>query len=147
MHDFIQHCAHSEPESPPFFNLNDRKFHIWHILFKCPVKRLSSNISTYLAYKYVRINRGTLNNVIRMDPLAAEPRWYLSSLHMAVRTGESVGLRKYQNATAPANANCWQAERANRIFLVRLFPTRVWLIVVDISSPTEYKFACPNQTD
>lgn len=110
MHDFIQHCAHSEPESPPFFNLNDKEFHIGNYsllrLFKVSNKELYLKSSTYLAYKYVRINRGTLNNVIRMDPLAAEPRWYLSSLHMAVRTGESVGLRKYQNATAPANANC-----------------------------------------
>lgn len=47
--------------------------------------------------------------VIRMEPLAAEPRWYFMSLHNAMPTGESVGLRKYQNATAPASANCWQA--------------------------------------
>lgn len=45
-----------------------------------------------------------------MDPLAAEPKWYFTSLHRAVPTGESVGFRKYQNATAQANINCWQAK-------------------------------------
>lgn len=44
--------------------------------------------------------------VIRIDPFAADPKLYFKSLQMAVVTGESVGLRKYQNATAPAKANC-----------------------------------------
>lgn len=52
------------------------------------------------------MRRGTLNSVMRIDPLAAEPRWYFTSLLNAKPTGESVGLRKYQNATAPANASC-----------------------------------------
>lgn len=46
---------------------------------------------------------------MRMDPFAAEPKWYLTSLLKAVPTGEFVGFLKYQNATAAANTNCWQA--------------------------------------
>lgn len=67
--------------------------------------------NTYFAYKYVKIKRGILNKRMSMDPFAAEPKWYLTSLHMAVPTGESVGLRKYQNATAAASTNCWQARK------------------------------------
>lgn len=66
-------------------------------------------VTAYLAYKYVKINRGTLNNVIKIDPLAAEPKWYFKSLPMAWMTGVSYGLRKYQKATAPAKTNCWHA--------------------------------------
>lgn len=33
-----------------------------------------NNLISYLAYKYVRIKRGILNSVIKMDPLAAEPK-------------------------------------------------------------------------
>lgn len=63
-------------------------------------------VTAYLAYRYVKINRGTLNNVIKIDPLAAEPKWYFKSLPMACITGTSYGLRKYQKATAPAKTNC-----------------------------------------
>lgn len=59
----------------------------------------------------MRINRGTLNNVMSSDPLATEPKWYFSNLQIECSTGESVGLRKYQKATAPANDNCWQATK------------------------------------
>lgn len=52
-----------------------------------------------------------------MDPFAAEPKWYLTSLRKAVPTGESVGFRKYQKATAPASTNCWQARKRKRFFV------------------------------
>lgn len=61
---------------------------------------------TYFEYRYIKINRGTLNIVIRSEPLATDPKWYFKSLQIECNTGESVGLRKYQNATAPANDNC-----------------------------------------
>lgn len=54
------------------------------------------------AYKYVRINRGILKSVIRNDPLATEPRWYLINFESESQTGESVGFLKYHAATAPA---------------------------------------------
>lgn len=47
---------------------------------------------SYFAYKYVKINRGTLNNVIKSDPLATDPKWYFINLAIACRTGESVGF-------------------------------------------------------
>lgn len=68
--------------------------------------RTPSALSTHLEYKYIKINRGTLNIVISNDPLATEPKWYFSNLQIECSTGESVGLRKYQNATAPAKHNC-----------------------------------------
>lgn len=34
MHDFIQHCAHSDPESPRFFNLIEAKEKINEIVEK-----------------------------------------------------------------------------------------------------------------
>lgn len=43
---------------------------------------------TYLACKYVKIRRGTLNSVIKNDPLATEPKWYFISLPIEYRTGE-----------------------------------------------------------
>lgn len=79
----------------------------WIFEWKLCMKKL---MITHLAYRKVKIRRGNLNIVIRIDPLAAEPRLYFRSFPMAVMTGESVGLRKYQNATAPAKANCWHAK-------------------------------------
>jgi hypothetical protein len=40
----------------------------------------------------VRINRGILKIVIMNDPLATEPKWYLTNLEMAKMTGVSVGF-------------------------------------------------------
>lgn len=51
------------------------------------------------------------------DPLATEPKWYFSNLQIECSTGESVGLRKYQKATAPANDNCWQAAKMGANFI------------------------------
>lgn len=48
--------------------------------------------NSYFAYKYVKINRGTLNKVIKSDPLATDPKWYFINLAIACRTGESVGF-------------------------------------------------------
>lgn len=112
----MQHCAHSDPLSLPFFILEFKKnvlIKLTELISKFPLSNMTNwkmvckvNLSTHFAYRKVKINRGILNIVIRMEPFAAEPKLYFKSLHMAVVTGESVGLRKYQNATAPAKANC-----------------------------------------
>lgn len=34
--------------------------------------------------------------VIKIDPLAAEPKWYFNNLQVASRTGESVGFLNEQ---------------------------------------------------
>lgn len=105
------------------------------------VDRFKRAFPTHFAYKYVRINRGTLNSVMRMDPFAADPRWYFNSLQMAMMTGESVGLRKYQNATAPARANCWQAEK-NKSIMIHCSP-RLQHCAMS-KELTENKFTRPN---
>lgn len=48
--------------------------------------------------------------VITNEPFATVPKWYLTNLEIAYIVGVSVGLSKYQKATAAAKANCWQAK-------------------------------------
>lgn len=68
MQHFSPQVAHSDPLSDPFFIL----------LLKISISKSQSvrwqNKFSYFAYKYVNTNRGTLNSVIKSDPLATEPK-------------------------------------------------------------------------